>query len=298
MSKGFSEAEILERNKEVIELLDGFNTFSCEKKKDVELQMVNLLNGFIIRECNRYRGYNKDFEDLKQEAIVAVLQALPDYNPRKCMPTTFFGVYINGVLSKCCIPEGVTNYYHAQLFEIKKALMAEGIDPDDIFNIPDDAIAAITKKSIKTIKEVKQQMFSKVSLTSVGEDVPSTSFNTSPEALILQEERYQLLRRAFNELSELEQVLLEYMYLIDKPYSERKMVNLINDNLSRFNLPKKIDAKFVNQKKNVAAMKVRNFPGMDKVFIFDKENYQGYIPIEETEVEDVQNAIICGILDL
>lgn len=294
----FSEEKILELNADVIEVLDGYKDFSDEKKHAAIMFVLKKLNGFIIKECNKYKRAGILFEDLEQEAKVAVIQALPNYNPRLFMPTTYFAVYINSALNKYCIPDGLSNYYHAQEYEIKKALIAEGIDPDDMFNIPNDSIAAITKKSIKTIKEVKDQMFSTVSLASVGEDVPSNSYNSSPEALILQEERNRVLTKAFAELEELEKILLEYMYLNDNPYSARKMVALINNNLDKFHLEKKIDAKFVNQRKNVAAMKIRNFPGMDKIFVFDKENYQEYVPVEQSDIDDIENAVAIGILVL
>lgn len=64
-----------------------------EEKKQAKMEAIELLEDFIHATIKSYTWF-PDYEDIVQEAKIAIIENLENYNPNISKPTTYFKKYI------------------------------------------------------------------------------------------------------------------------------------------------------------------------------------------------------------
>lgn len=134
------------------------DTQSIEDKKALDKfknEAVNAFKGLILFKTSKYKSFS-NYEDLNQEAFIALDLAFESYNPKKGSFFFWFHKYINTRISRCASNHSVIRF---PLKSIKENVPhKELIMPDrlDLCQIPD---LEFERKEIKTkITEILEKL--------------------------------------------------------------------------------------------------------------------------------------------
>lgn len=182
---------------------------------------IKELDRYIYKKIHtNYKTYYLYYEDLYQEACMAVIENMKNYDPKVSRPTTFFTFYINSNLSKF-ITEDVrqSNYYYHKNYE--KVCEIEDFYEMNHKILTDQQIAketGLTIKAIKTAREVDGKNL--ISLESLDIDAILPSEEETPEIKMEKSETYEKLYQSIQLLPWIEREVILKDYF-KKEYSRK-----------------------------------------------------------------------------
>lgn len=160
------------------------------------------------------------------DSAEAIITMLPDYNPHKTKPTTFFQKYLLQ-FTKNSLNNTAPSYYITNAAKLNKLLRDWGtsytIDDPQLPPEMPVKLAAASNMSLTTIKATIQSTQIKIaSLTQTSENFDTeSSYNNSPENIYLNHEyKSDIWAAYYNILNPLEQELIN---LIDVAPSDERM---------------------------------------------------------------------------
>jgi RNA polymerase sigma factor (sigma-70 family) len=138
-----------------LEIVDEVNSGDYRKKQTGNEKACKALKGFILKlAAKKYPTYlGNECHDFMQEAYVAVMEALPKYDPVKGAPTTFFAPYIEHAMLDWMIKNvaGFTIYYQTMFNKIKGVLKEHP-------NWDDKKVSKATGVSHVTVGKVRENL--------------------------------------------------------------------------------------------------------------------------------------------
>lgn len=258
-----------------------------ETSKAAELAIAELEN-FIHATIRKYfSSYTKDYEDLYQSGIVGILTDLPNYDPEKGAPTTYFHFPIVHHISRYVnkYQKKTTSYYASTIGALTKAIdkfKKEGKD----YTITDLCIeTGLSYETIKTSMEIID-FSNDYSIESEDfADANITQNTLSPEDEYIKKTEAEILHQVIEfELSPLEAIVIKNEYGF---------------------LPKKLSSKVLSEKigvpvdkikkaKNIANRKIRQSPILQSWY---KDYYKDVDVQNKKNVEFVPIKVAKFILD-
>lgn len=210
--------------KEIMKRYHSGNAY--EKEKATEEMLANLENYIKHFVYSKYGSYTKHMEDLLQEARLAVVQHLDEYNPEITKPNTFFTCHIKGRVSHFIHlnDSNVSDHYGASINKIKKAqsqLQAEGLDPNDV-----NLLHQYTGIRETTIEKSLQAMIANSGQSINAYENPEmldaqiSKKSETPEKIFIENETKLILDSALSKLTDIERKCIEMYYYDDLDYTK------------------------------------------------------------------------------
>lgn len=266
-------------------------------KQEAYTKIYNGLSKYIISimRSNFPTYWQRNFEDMQQEAAMAIYYALKKYQPDKGAVTTWIKPHIIHALSLyiSCI-QGSTPYYsqvNKKIVDAENDLIKLGID------YTDQDIAERTGLSLKTINACRESIQKTASLDAFEDNIEGQTKLSPEDELIIQEEK-EALYKAMSTLSEIQRKILEMRFGITtgNPLPPSKIAE-------KLNMPKEI----VTRNLNSGKQKLSNILNKNEVFADRRtkkeiDTYKmllSYIPkdivSEKEEIQVFVDSIECTI---
>lgn len=270
-------------NEKLKEMIGEYNDANSpsEKKQEIALFFLEAVKGLIVEQCNKFANDRVSFDDMFQQCQLAVLEALPKFNPEKGRISTYFGNFIVHETQILFNPESMTNHYG----HVERALKKASAD----YEIP------YTKENVKTLAKLAEISYQSALQAYELGNITKEQFNPEvaarseifgqPENIVEEEEKKQKIRESINKLSFVER------YVIEQTFFEDSSIEDITRKLSEYDST-------LNRKK-VMQIKKNAFNKLEP--LLRKQGYggrSGYLtPIYtrsddelEDEMQDIANA--------
>ena len=173
-----------------------------EKEKALEeiLEENAPLVDFVINKY--YPSFKKYYQDLRQVGYIGIIEAVPNYDPDKGAPATFFTIYIKHNISEYCnnFVQQITPHYANKIKiinETKTQLLSLGLDitPANISMVSglrlDVVIKSLNAETMSQQKNCPSESYM---------DGLMTEFAPGPEDSFEKEEQMNILTTAIQEL--------------------------------------------------------------------------------------------------
>lgn len=288
-------SDILEKNKDVIEMYDKYKAGEIEKAVYSEF-MYHKLNKFIryfLKNTIHATASKEDYEDMYAEGVLRLLEDLESYDPRVSLPTTWFSSHMYKCIKH---PSGMSAHYTNAMRKLKKVAKDNGYE--DVNDVEPHRLAILADMSLVTVIETLRLHNVQVVSNTDGLTNLDVSTGSSPEDVYLEKEKKHVISKMLDILSPVEKFIIQ-LYIDEdengKIRSDSKILKIINDNLKVLKLKKPLNAQSLNKMKNVALMKMREDSGQ---YLFNNED--SYIKEdfkeEQATEEDIYDAFEEGIL--
>lgn len=189
------------------ELISLYNDFHAGKvtRNDVFGQLWPVLKpqikSLLVRSS---RLLNASYEDLMQEAVIPVLEHIPDYDPNRSVPGTFFLTYVQEKLRDLCRKDK-SIYYMTKIRSLTKVALENGFDGIDDPRLSDVVLASLSGDSVQVVRKARYMGYIYAPADFDAAEAVADTYNSSPEEMYLKQEREDCALAAFHTLSELEQ---------------------------------------------------------------------------------------------
>lgn len=198
-----------------------YHSDNCEVRETATAEIINDYTKFISYIINtRYASYKNDWEELMQQGILGILNALQTYNPAISKPTTYFYSYIVHELTDYVsnYKSTVSPYYAAQINKVKNAisqLEKKGI------KYSEHEISVLTGYSIEAVCRIFELINRTNILHYESDDYLEsciTQNEISPETHYIKAEQNRIIHNALLCLPSIERkiVMLKTGFLIEK----------------------------------------------------------------------------------
>lgn len=218
-------------------IYDSFNKGKVSKDRlfFAVWEQVKKLSSSLIRKYNR--TMNEEYEDLMQASMLAVLEHLLDYDPKKAMPGTYFIAYINEAQRALCL-KNRSLYYVTTAKRLNEAARKAGFSGIEDRGLNDTALSALSGVPIKTVRNTRYQIFISGNTDDIDEKNDMPYGSTPEDAMIERESLKELLSIISDTLND-----YELHVFIDFAVRNRKAAELIsclsyNDGYRRYGLKK------------------------------------------------------------
>jgi len=221
LEEALRNANDTDKNKKTYEIMLKYYSEDEKTHNEGCSEFIESIRYYIYQIIHqKYSGYVHDyFSDLYSEGVIGVLADLPNYDPTKSAPTTYFdirikhqiNIYISTQINK------ISSHYISNMAKINRAiteLKQKGI------NATNQDIAIATGLSVETVMQtirINESVNTMQSCDSNDFEVENQliSKELSPEAAYLKNESITELKEAINRLPELDRAIIQMKYGID-----------------------------------------------------------------------------------
>lgn len=217
------------KNQKIIDLYDQWGKGEIGRN-DVFSVIWDILKPQVMKSIKtNSRTLNADYEDLMQEASVAILEHMKDYDPERGLPGTFFLNWINDSHRNLC--RGQKSVYYLQ--EIKKLSAVaqdagfDGISDPRLSNV---VLSTLSGESMQVVANARKMADSYTPVSyEDAEDTIEDPYHQSPEAVFIQDDRREKGMSIFHSvLNTLEQDI--YKAHVCDGMSFKGISNFLKDN--------------------------------------------------------------------
>lgn len=302
-------------NARIIELYDNWKNSPAESQSDnyekYVIALCDTLENLIKSHIKFYKfTYGQtEYEDLIASGNVAIMEKIASYDPRRSMPSSFFGPKIDELL-RICNRSGspLSNHYIAMGKTLKDAAKKAGysslFDPE----VTPELLQILTGISLRTIVNTLDQI--NIKIDSIDDDnfVEPTEYTQTPEQICVRDENRKFLNEALNSLTEYERFIFMKACVeverdkkgIEKHMSIRRLCSILSepDAMEHFHLPKKPDNNSVAKDIELARRKLAHYAGMKERFSYHPKSSNPYLPYEQADMDEIESAILADIQPL
>lgn len=136
------------------QLMQDYNSGDEIKQRQATETAVKALKGFVIATIKRYYPtyIRREFDDMLQSAYLGIIKSLPDYDPERSRPTTYFSKHIKQAIQlHLNMQENQSSVYYQTINnKIQKA-----VGKDASRQLDAEEIAVETGISVKTIEKAR-----------------------------------------------------------------------------------------------------------------------------------------------
>lgn len=297
------------KNKKIIDAYDRMLAGGEKERTQYICLVYDTLENLIKDHIGMYHfSYGKtEFEDLMSSGKVAIMEKIDLYDPRKAMPSTFFGPKIDELLKKTNHQDSpMTDHYLEMLGKLNKAAREAGfedaLDPEctpALLNI-------LTEIPITTICNTLEQAGMKTESTDDTNYKQPSGYTSSPEQLFIRNENTEFLREAVESLSPYEQFIFFKACVetekdakgMEKSWSVRKICQVLAEPgvMARLGLEKAPDNNRVSRDIEIARRKLIHYGNMRERFHYkpkaSRDNRDAY---EQAGMDEIESAILADI---
>lgn len=221
-STGTSGKKPVVVDEEAVKIMDMFKNGREAEAKELMIKKISGFIGDVIN--NRFSNFKKNgmYHDLFNEGCVAVLAKMPNYDPYKSAPTTFFEPYIRQALCKYVgMLVNHSSPYHSEIMnKVRRAINYYETTQKTEYTITD--LSLYTGLSVNKV----QAALDRISYTSevmcgTNEDfdVVIRTRQESPESAYLKKEMTKYVADALCRLDELDRNILVDKLGLDENYT-------------------------------------------------------------------------------
>lgn len=265
------EAETKVNNADIIDAYDKWQ-HGVISKQEYGMIIIEKLHYYIVNLINKRnrasdaRGQRKqDEEDCISAGYVAILSNLDKYDPRKSMPTSFFGYFIEQEQREAIKRESPSRHYVEALKKIEASLRRNNLSMSD--PIPPEKISIISGLPLKTVIEAMNSRTYVIGGQEEIEKNAQSSVYYDPQLLVVEREKSQYIRDAISGLSHEEKLVL---YFLGNQKNSCKSIKQIVRYMNRPEIQKeigiseKVDEKYVYSRVMSVKRKVLHYPYFHK----------------------------------
>lgn len=136
------------------QLMQDYNSGDEIKQRQAAETAVKALKGFVIATIKRYYPtyIRREFDDMLQSAYLGIIKSLPNYDPERSRPTTYFSKHIKQAIQlHLNMQENQSSVYYQTINnKIQKA-----VGKDASRQLDAEEIAVETGISVKTIEKAR-----------------------------------------------------------------------------------------------------------------------------------------------
>lgn len=136
------------------QLMQDYNSGDEIKQRQAAETAVKALKGFVIATIKRYYPtyIRREFDDMLQSAYLSIIKSLPNYDPERSRPTTYFSKHIKQAIQlHLNMQENQSSVYYQTINnKIQKA-----VGKDASRQLDAEEIAVETGISVKTIEKAR-----------------------------------------------------------------------------------------------------------------------------------------------
>ena len=136
------------------QLMQDYNSGDEIKRRQAAETAVKALKGFVIATIKRYYPtyIRREFDDMLQSAYLGIIKSLPNYDPERSRPTTYFSKHIKQAIQlHLNMQENQSSVYYQTINnKIQKA-----VGKDASRQLDAEEIAVETGISVKTIEKAR-----------------------------------------------------------------------------------------------------------------------------------------------
>lgn len=173
---------------EVYTMMHSGDPKLVEKAKEIACQSMKGL--IISMSCKKYSGFRAEYNDLITSGYIAVLRALPKYDPEKGKASTFFYPYIEHEMLKWMNDNvnGFSIHYQTMLNRMINTIM-------DNPHMSNEEVARICDMPVKTVEETRKN-YNFSQKISLDDEVKLKGYEKrvlGPEEEFLEKEKSEML---------------------------------------------------------------------------------------------------------
>ncbi|MGN0241461.1 MAG: sigma factor [Candidatus Weimeria sp.] len=138
--------------------------------------------------CLAYRWgkYGTEEDDLLQDAALAVMEHLDDYEPSRTVPSSFFAPYMTEAMREDCT-RGKSRFYLRKAAELDTKAKDAGFTGLSDESLSDEVLSVLSGVSLRTVTSTRRYAgVSKMRDNSEGDFTASAAYHKSPEDILME----------------------------------------------------------------------------------------------------------------
>lgn len=267
--------------KEVKDFQEIMDIYAKGKREKAGEMAIEALEGYLVGLRDQIFGsYKTYYDELYQEGCVGILKALPNYDPKRGMPTTYFKPYIQHQMSAF-----ITNFVSQSTAHYQKNSRAI----NSVINryqregkeVSDTDIAIETGINLETIiqtKKIDGKVINHIESTE-SDFFSMQRQEKSPEEISLENEDQKILIKSIQGLKEIEKDVIVLIYFED--FSQKKTAEKLHMRVEDVRNIKEQALKKLRHKIGMVGME-SEYPKHDMIEEFpivEKRNYEDTLQI-------------------
>lgn len=203
-----TKSDLLKENADVIEKYRLYRAGEITRNQLFDFIWKKLARQITALMNKNQRKLNAETCDLYQQAALAILDKLDDYDPLLSLPGTYFLNYVNEY-QRALVKGDQSIYYMTQISKLNRVAKDAGFEGISDDKLTDVQLASLSGYSIQVVKNVRHMdaIYTPVNYDSLEECVEDP-FHASPDKIVVEKERENAGFAAFRqELDDFEQRL-------------------------------------------------------------------------------------------